>query len=119
MLAKVSQPQLALQKHAPPVHRECVPDFGDLDHIPASDFCRLGNRSIIHLTLDGQLVGQPPKDEPFTATAVFDALPQVDGNLNRGKERRRCQQSLQEYVLRVYWAIPGLFRLSARSYSVR
>jgi hypothetical protein len=97
------------------MHRECAPDVGDLYRVPSRHRCRIGNRSIVHFTFDGQLVGQPPEHEPFTAATVFHAPHQVSWNHNRWKERRRCQQALQEYVLRVYWAIPGLFRLSARS----
>ena len=115
----VRQSQLSLQEHPAPMHWERVPYSDDLRHIPASHFCRVRNRNLIHFAFHGQLVSEPPEDEPFTAATVFHAPHQVSGNHNRGKERRRCQQSLQEYVLRVYWAIPGLFRLSARSYSVR
>jgi hypothetical protein len=101
------------------MHWECAPDVGDLHHIPASDFCRVRNRNVIHFTFDGQLVGQPPEDEPFTAAAVFRSLHQVGRNLGWREVWRRCEQALQEGVLRVYWAILGLFGFGARSYSGR
>ena len=63
MLPIMRQPQLTLQQHAPLVHRESVPYFCDLHNIPSCDFCRVRNRSIIHFTFDGQLVGEPPEDE--------------------------------------------------------
>ena len=59
------------------------------------------------------------EDEPFTATTVFHALRQVDGNRNWRKARRRSQQALQKRVLRVYWAILGPFGLGARKFSGR
>ena len=96
---------------------ESISYSGDPRDIPACHRCRIGKRNLIHFAFHGQLVGEPPEDEPFTATAVFDALHQVDGNVNRRIERRRCEQAFQEGVLRVYWAILGLFRFGARSYS--
>ena len=96
------------------MHWERVPYSDDLRHIPASDFCRVRNRNLIHFAFHGQLVGQPPKDEPFTATAVFHAPHQVSGNRNRRIERRRGQQATEEGVLRVYRAILGLFGFGAQ-----
>ena len=101
------------------MHWERVPYSDDLRHIPASHFCRVRNRNLIHFAFHGQLVSEPPQDEPFTAATVFDALHEVSWNLNRRKERRRREQALQEGVLRVYWAILGLFGFGARSYNGR
>ena len=55
------------------------------------------------------------KRRAFTGATVFDALRQVLGNRNRGKERRRREQTLQEGILCAYWAIPGPFGFGARS----
>jgi hypothetical protein len=97
------------------VHRERVTYSGDLYRIPSRHRCRIDKCSIIHLTFHGQLVGQPPEDEPFTAATVFDAPHQVSGNLSWREVRRWSQQALQEGVLRVQRAILGLFDFVARS----